>query len=55
VSLGIEVIAEGVETLEQQLALIGLGRRTGQGYLYSKAVPCEMVPAMMAQPIARRA
>jgi EAL domain-containing protein (putative c-di-GMP-specific phosphodiesterase class I) len=49
------VIAEGVETPEQQMALIALGCRTGQGYLYSKAVPAGMVPAMLAQPIARRA
>jgi diguanylate cyclase (GGDEF)-like protein/PAS domain S-box-containing protein len=55
VSLGIEVIAEGVESPEQQLALIGLGCRTGQGYLYSKAIPREMVPAMLTQTIARRA
>jgi diguanylate cyclase (GGDEF)-like protein/PAS domain S-box-containing protein len=54
-SLGIEVIAEGVETPEQQMALIALGCRTGQGYLYSKAVPAGMVPAMLAQPTARRA
>jgi diguanylate cyclase (GGDEF)-like protein/PAS domain S-box-containing protein len=54
-SLGIEVIAEGVETPEQQATLIGLGCRTGQGYLYSKAVPPEMVPPMLAEAIARRA
>jgi diguanylate cyclase (GGDEF)-like protein len=54
-SLGIDVIAEGVETAEQEQALTGLGCRTGQGYLYSKAVPAEMVPAMLVEQFARSA
>jgi EAL domain-containing protein (putative c-di-GMP-specific phosphodiesterase class I) len=54
-SLGIEIVAEGVETREQELALIGLGCRTGQGYLYSKAVPAGTVPAMLSGRVARTA
>ena len=54
-SLGIDVVAEGVETAEQEAALIGLGCRTGQGYLYSKAVPAATVPLMIAAKSARRA
>ncbi|WP_017222542.1 EAL domain-containing protein [Moritella dasanensis] len=37
--LGIKVIAEGVETQEQQQLLIRAGCDYAQGYLYSKAVP----------------
>lgn len=37
--LGIKVIAEGVETKEQQQLLIGAGCDSAQGFLYSKAVP----------------
>ena len=38
-TLGIEVIAEGVETVEQQRFLGSVGCRHYQGYLYSKPVP----------------
>ncbi len=37
--LGIEVIAEGVETLEQQQALADMGCDYVQGYLYSRPIP----------------
>jgi EAL domain-containing protein (putative c-di-GMP-specific phosphodiesterase class I) len=35
-SLGVEVIAEGIETAEQRSALLALGCTQGQGYLFSK-------------------
>ncbi|WP_257279827.1 MULTISPECIES: bifunctional diguanylate cyclase/phosphodiesterase [unclassified Endozoicomonas] len=38
-SFGIEVIAEGVETKEQETHLINSGCTEGQGYFYSKPVP----------------
>jgi len=38
-NLGMEVIAEGVETLAQADALRALGCRRGQGFLFSKPVP----------------
>ncbi len=37
-SMGLQVIAEGVETREQQLALAEMGCHAYQGYLYSKPV-----------------
>jgi predicted signal transduction protein with EAL and GGDEF domain len=55
-SLGIEVIAEGVETRGQEAHLIGLGCKTGQGFLYSKAAPSGTISRMLAGvsvPVAR--
>jgi len=37
-SLGIEVVAEGVERIEQQHALQGVGVQRMQGWLYAKAM-----------------
>jgi diguanylate cyclase (GGDEF)-like protein/PAS domain S-box-containing protein len=37
IGLGLEVIAEGIETQEQAQALLDLGCRRGQGFLYSPA------------------
>ena len=38
-SLGLEVVAEGVETAEMLVHLKGLGCESGQGYLWSPALP----------------
>jgi diguanylate cyclase (GGDEF)-like protein len=59
-SLAIDVVAEGIETAEQELYLLGLGCRMGQGHLYSRAVPSEAVALMLARqmlrgPVARTA
>jgi diguanylate cyclase (GGDEF)-like protein/PAS domain S-box-containing protein len=40
-ALGLEVIAEGIETPEQLNAIRGLGCAYGQGYLFSRPVPSE--------------
>jgi sensor c-di-GMP phosphodiesterase-like protein len=48
-SLEFEIIAEGVEKVEQEMYLTALGCNTGQGYLYSKAVPAETVAQMLAR------
>jgi len=37
--LGVKVVAEGIEELEQEQALIELGAEFAQGYMYSRPVP----------------
>ncbi|MDE0804216.1 MAG: EAL domain-containing protein, partial [Acidimicrobiales bacterium] len=39
--LGVDVIAEGIETDEQLAALRAMGCQLGQGYYFSRAVPIE--------------
>lgn len=46
-SLGLEVIAEGIETSEQAAHLISQGCHTGQGYFYARALPAARVPALV--------
>lgn len=43
-TLNLKVVAEGVETVEQQAFLTGLGCNTLQGYLLGRPVPPEKVP-----------
>jgi diguanylate cyclase (GGDEF)-like protein/PAS domain S-box-containing protein len=47
-SLGLEVVAEGIETEHQEARLIELGCTIGQGFLYSAAVQAEDVPRLLA-------
>jgi len=47
-SLGMEMIAEGVETEEQTDMLIWLGCEHGQGWRYGKAEAGEAIPQMIA-------
>ena len=53
-SLDLEVVAEGVETRAQERFLIEHGCDVGQGFLYSKAVPAEDVPALLRGAVAAR-
>ena len=46
-SLNIDVVAEGIETAEQELRLRKLGCEYGQGFLYSEAVPARFVPRLL--------
>jgi diguanylate cyclase (GGDEF)-like protein/PAS domain S-box-containing protein len=46
-SLGMKVVAEGIESLEQASRLLELGCDYGQGFLFSKAVPADAVPALL--------
>ncbi len=46
-SIGVDVIAEGIETLEQQKELLLLGCHIMQGYYYAEPMPAESVPAWL--------
>jgi diguanylate cyclase (GGDEF)-like protein len=48
-SLGMQVIAEGVETIEQENYIIAEGCHEGQGYFYSKPLPARELLAYLKQ------
>jgi PAS domain S-box-containing protein len=48
-SLGLITVAEGVETQEQANMLLWLGCDFGQGFLYSRPVPAEDIPAVVSR------
>ena len=48
-SLGMQVIAEGVETAEQEAYIISEGCHEGQGYYYSKPLPARELGAYLKQ------
>ncbi|MCO6059973.1 EAL domain-containing protein [Pseudomonas sp. MOB-449] len=48
-SLGMQVIAEGVETAEQEAYIIAQGCNEGQGYLYSKPLPAREITLYLKQ------
>jgi EAL domain-containing protein (putative c-di-GMP-specific phosphodiesterase class I) len=52
--LGMDVVAEGVETEAQLSLLQSMGCRFGQGYLFSKPLPARQIEAILAQPDAVR-
>ena len=52
-SLGVQVLAEGVETVEQVRALRTLGCVTLQGFLFARPVAADQVPAVIASAEAR--
>lgn len=45
--LGLEVIAEGIETQAQESHLMSAGCDTGQGFLYAEALPAEAIPQIL--------
>jgi len=47
ISLGMELIAEGVETQEQADALIGIGCHTAQGWLFGRPVAASAITALL--------
>ena len=46
-TLGLRMVAEGVEREAQRVALLGLGGALAQGFLFAKAVPAAEVAAML--------
>jgi len=48
--LGMDVVAEGIETLEQDALLQQLGCRFGQGFLFSRPVPAETISRLLRLP-----
>jgi len=52
VSLGLEVIAEGIETQAQRDCLRRIGINSGQGYLFSSALPIERIDGALSRPTA---
>jgi EAL domain-containing protein (putative c-di-GMP-specific phosphodiesterase class I) len=49
-ALRLEVVAEGVETLEQQTFLRTHGCKEAQGFLYSRPIPPEEVAVLVRKP-----
>ncbi len=47
-SLGLEIVAEGIETAAQEAYLRNIRCDAGQGFLYARAMPAEAVPACVA-------
>ena len=48
-NLGLEVIAEGVETEQQNNQLKALGCDYGQGYFFSRPIESEAIPAILVK------
>ena len=48
-TLGLRVVAEGIETAEQLALLQAMGCPLGQGYLFSRAVPIGEAEALLEQ------
>ncbi len=49
-SLGMRVVAEGIETEEQRQHLLALGCHEGQGWLFAKPMPAEELDRWLAAP-----
>ena len=47
-ALKLEVLAEGIETMEQANLLLSQGCSKGQGYMYSKPVPARSIEDLIA-------
>ncbi|MCB2002359.1 MAG: EAL domain-containing protein, partial [Rhodoferax sp.] len=54
-SLGLAVIAEGVETDGQHQFLLAMGCETYQGYLFARPVPIDEFESLLLGPLPRKA
>ena len=52
-ALGLEVVAEGIETAEQRDICAGIGCPYGQGYLFARSLPASDVTAWLEREIGR--
>ncbi|WP_407343667.1 EAL domain-containing protein [Pengzhenrongella phosphoraccumulans] len=48
-ALGLEMVAEGIETIEQLAFLRDVGCASGQGFLFTAAVPADQVPGLLGR------
>jgi diguanylate cyclase (GGDEF)-like protein len=53
-TLGMQVVAEGVETAEQLLQLRALGCNWGQGFYFSRPLPSEAIAVLLAKDVRMR-
>jgi len=51
-NLGMDIVAEGIEKIEQHKLLQQFGCEYGQGYFYSKPMPAQAIANLLAQPLA---
>ena len=51
-SLGKKIVAEGIETVQQLAAVKAMGVHVGQGYLLSRPIRADQVPALLGQKVA---
>ncbi len=50
-ALGIEIVAEGIETVQQQTQLTALGCEYGQGYLFSVPLTAQAATTFISKPL----